>query len=114
MVALLDGERTPSGIKAAFEVRYGARLPPGFVEQFLAALQEGGAAVRPSLRGGAATGTRRLSRGPVSAGRRWQANGYPADPEALHRLLASYAAEARPNDAARANGRLRGADYAPH
>ena len=65
MVALLDGERTPSGIKAAFEVRYGTRLPPGFVEQFLAGLAGGGAAVRPSLRGGAGTGTRRLPRGPV-------------------------------------------------
>ena len=107
LVALLDGERTPSGIKAAFEVRYGTRLPSGFVEQFLAALQEAALLFGPAY---AAARERVLAdyraapfRPPALAG-----NGYPADPEALHQLLARYAAEARVNGAARANGRLRG------
>ena len=107
MVALLDGERTPSGIKAAFEVRYGTRLPPGFVEQFLAALQEAALLFGPAYE---AARERVLAdyraapfRRPALAG-----NGYPSDPEALHSLLARYAAEARRNGAARANGRLRG------
>ena len=107
MVALLDGERTPSGIKAAFEVRYGTRLPPGFVEQFLMALQEAALLFGPTYE---AARQRALAdyraapfRRPALAG-----SGYPADPEALHRLLAGYAAEARVNGAARANGRLRG------
>ena len=107
MVALLDGERTPSGIKAAFEVRYGTRLPPGFVEHFLAALQEAALLFGPTYE---AARQRALAdyraapfRRPALAG-----NGYPADPEALHRLLASYAAEASVNGAARANGPLRG------
>ena len=107
LVALLDGERTPSGIKAAFEVRYGTRLPSGFVEHFLAALQEAALLVGPAYE---AARHRALAayrsapfRQPALAG-----NGYPADPDALHRLLASYASEARLNGAARANGRLRG------
>ena len=107
MVALLDGERTPSSIKAAFEVRYGTRLPPGFVEQFLAALQEAALLFGPAYE---AARERVLAdyraapfRRPALAG-----NGYPADPEALHSLLACYAAEARRNGAARTNGPLRG------
>ena len=107
MVALLDGERTPSGIKAAFEVRYGTRLPPGFVEQFLAALQEAALLFGPAYE---AARERVLAdyraapfRRPALAG-----NGYSADPEALHRLLAGYAAEASVNGAAPTNGPLRG------
>ena len=103
LVALLDGERTPSGIKAAFEVRYGTRLPPGFVEQFLAALQESALLFGPTYE---AARERVLAdyraapfRRPALAG-----NGYPANPEALHRLLVRYAAEAGRNSAARANG----------
>ena len=108
MVALLDGERTPSGIKAAFEVRYGTRLPPGFIEHFLAALQEAALLFGPAY---AAARERVLAdyraapfRQPALAG-----NGYPADPEALHQLLA-LAMRPRPavNGAARVNGRLRG------
>ena len=107
LVALLDGERTPSGIKAAFEVRYGTRLPPGFVEQFLAALQEAALLFGPTYevaRQRALADYRAAPyRQPALAG-----NGYPADPAALHRLLAGYAAAAHPNGAAPTNGPLRG------
>lgn len=107
MVALLDGERTPSGIKAAFEVRYGTRLPPGFVEQFLAALQEAALLFGPAYEAARhqALADYRAApfRPPALAG-----NGYPAAPAALHRLLTRYAAEAYPHGAAPTNGPLRG------
>ena len=107
LITFLGEARTPAGIRAAFELRYGVRLPNGLVEHVLATLEaaallEGQTA--DAARAAALDAYRAVPfRRPALAG-----GSYPADPGELHQLLTSYAAGAPPDHDVQSNGQLRG------
>jgi AmmeMemoRadiSam system protein B len=93
LLAFLDGSRTPTGIRLAFEMRTGQLLPPGLVEGLIARLDEALFLEGPRFEAARQEALERFRASPVRSPALAGAV-YPAQPEELAAALDAYIREA--------------------